>query len=162
MTEHDTGKSAARTQTLRVPSAGIALPEEAVAAVKEASSQLYDFLGVPGRASTPGPGIRACAGMDPSAHFQVYHPWSFLPTLGADTDTAMANLRERLGTGGWVLKAGYRDDSAHENLNLVADNDHRKVSVWAVAYSRHQPPAIGIEVRSGCYRVPEGWTVEHW
>ncbi|MFB7595497.1 hypothetical protein [Streptomyces sp. NPDC056160] len=144
-----------------VPDAGTATTDEAVASVKAVSSQIYDFVGVPGSASQPGPGVKACPGKEPRRYFQVYHPWNFKPKSGADNDVAMRNLEKKLSTGGWVLKRSYRDTSANKNLNLVADNDSRKVSVWIVAYSKRVTPSIGIEVTSGCYQVPEGETVEH-
>ncbi|WP_369374401.1 hypothetical protein [Streptomyces sp. cg36] len=129
--------------------------------MKAVSSAIYDLIGVAGAASEPGPGVKACAGKDPATYFQVYHPWNFKPTSGADNDVAMNNLKEKLGTGGWVLKRSYRDNSANKNLNLVADNDSKKMSVWVVGYSGRATPSIGIEVTSGCYRVPEGQTVKH-
>lgn len=161
MTDNDTSKSSSGTTAREIPSAGTAGTTEAVAAVKEVSSQLYDFVGVPGKASVPGPGVRECEGKDPDTYFRVHHPWNFLPTSGADNDTAMANLKEKLSTDGWVVKDSFRDNSPNKNLNLVADNDARKVSVWVVAYSKRDTPSIGIDVTSGCYRVPEGQTILH-
>ncbi|WEH33908.1 hypothetical protein PZB75_11315 [Streptomyces sp. AM 4-1-1] len=161
MTDNDTSRSPSGTTAPEIPYAGTASTAEAVAAVKEVSSRLHDFMGVPGEASAPGPGVRECEGKDPDTYFRVHHPWNFLPTSGADNDTAMANLKKKLSTGGWVVKDSYRDNSANKNLNLIADNDARKVSVWVVAYSGRATPSIGIDVTSGCYRVPEGQTVEH-
>ncbi|MFF0967632.1 hypothetical protein ACWDQO_01480 [Streptomyces sp. NPDC003703] len=155
----DAGRSAGSGS--EIPDAGTATTEEAVARVKEVSSQIHDFLGIPGRASEPGPGVRACEGKDPDTYFQVYHPWNFAPASGSDNDVAMKNLEKRLSTGGWVLKRSYRDTSANKNLNLVADNDARSASVWIVAYSKRAVPSIGVEVTSGCYRVPEGQRVQH-
>lgn len=146
----------------RIPDAGIATTDEAVAAVKQVSSQIYDFAGVPGKASEPGPGVRECEGKDPDTYFQVYHPWNFLPKSGTDNDVAMANLKEKLGTGGWAIRESYRDNSPNKNLNLIADNDSKKVSVWIVAYSKRATPSLGIEVTSGCYQVPAGETVDHF
>ncbi|GGP75324.1 hypothetical protein [Streptomyces melanogenes] len=161
MTDNDASKSSSRMTAPHIPSAGTAGTEEAVAAVKEVSSQLYDFLGVPGTASAPGPGIRECQGKDPNTYFQVYHPWNFLPTSSADINTAMANLKAKLSTDGWTLKDTYHDNSPNKNPNLIADNNSRMVSVWSVMYGKRDTPSIGIEVRSGCYRVPEGQTVDH-
>ncbi|MEU7368024.1 hypothetical protein ACH4GZ_36445 [Streptomyces hygroscopicus] len=144
-----------------IPHAGTAGTDEAVAAVKAVSSQIYDFLGVPGTASQAGPGVKACSGKDPDTYFQVYHPWNFTPESGADNDVAVENLKEKLGTGDWVIKSSYRDNSANKNLNIVADNDAKKMSVWIVGYSKRDTPSIGIEVTSGCYRVPEGQTIQH-
>ncbi|MEU4730718.1 hypothetical protein [Streptomyces sp. NPDC023588] len=159
--DNDTSDPPTGTTAPQIPPAGTAGTEEAVAAVKAVSSQLYDFVGVPGTATAPGPGIRACEGKDPDTYFRVHHPWSFQPTSGGDNDTAMANLKEKLSTGGWVVQDSYRDNSPNQNLNLVADNDAQKVSVWVVAYSKRDTPSIGIEVTSGCYRVPEGQKVQH-
>lgn len=145
----------------KIPDAGTASTDDAVAKVKSVSSQIYDFLGVPGTASEPGPGVRACEGKDPDTYFQVYHPWNFKPTSGADVDAAMKNLKGKLTTGGWVIKRSYQDNSANKNLNIIADNDAAKASVWIVAYSKRTTPSIGIEVTSGCYRAPEGEKVRH-
>ncbi|MFI7387460.1 hypothetical protein [Streptomyces sp. NPDC049813] len=146
---------------VKIPSAGTATTDDGVAAVKAVSSQIYEFTGVAGTASAAGPGVRECAGKDPDRYFQVYHPWNFKPKSAADNDVAVRNLKERLSTGGWVIKDSYRDNSPNKNLNLVADNDAKKMSVWVVAYSKRTTPSLGIEVTSGCYQVPEGETVEH-
>ncbi|MFD9486244.1 hypothetical protein [Streptomyces sp. NPDC059991] len=147
--------------TSKIPLAGTASTDDAVAAVKAVSSQIYEFTGVPGKASEPGPGVKACPGRDPEKYFQVYHPWNFAPTSGADNDVAMRHLKEKLSTGGWVLKDEYRDNSPNKNLNLVADNDAKKMSVWIVAYNKNATPSIGIDVTSGCYRAPDGQTINH-
>ncbi|WP_406146523.1 hypothetical protein [Streptomyces sp. NBC_01012] len=144
------------------PYAGIATTSEVVAAVKNVSSQIHDFAGVPGKASEPGPGVSDCQGRDPERYYQVYHPWNFSPRVGTDNEIAMANFKKRLTGGGWVLKDSYIDNSPNKNLNLVADNDSKKVSVWIVEYSRNTVPSIGINVRSACYQVPEGQTVDHY
>ncbi|MFK8909716.1 hypothetical protein [Streptomyces sp. YS-3] len=147
--------------TSTIPLAGTAGTDDAVAAVKAVSSQVYEFTGVPGKASEPGPGVKACPGRDPEKYFQVYHPWNFAPTSAADNDVAMKHLKEKLSTGGWVLKDEYRDNSPNKNLNLVADNDAKKMSVSIVAYSKDDVPSLAIEVVSGCYQVPEGQTIKH-
>ncbi|MEV3853718.1 hypothetical protein AB0J38_05245 [Streptomyces sp. NPDC050095] len=168
MTDNDTTKSpngdvsTSDASTSKIPDAGTATTDEVVAAVKDVSSQIYDFAGVPGTASEPGPGVKACEGKDPDKFFVVYHPWNFKPKTGTDNDVAMANFKKKLSTGGWVIKDSYRDNSANKNLNLVADNDSKKLSIWIVAYSARATPSIGIEVTSGCYQVPEGQTVDHF
>jgi hypothetical protein len=167
MTDNNTSKSPAgkasksNESSSGIPSAGTATTNEGIAAVKAVSSQIYDFIGVSGNASEPGPGVKACAGKDPDTYFQVYHPWNFKPKSGSDNDVAMKNLEEKLSTDGWVIKDSYRDNSANKNLNLIADNDSKKMSVWIVAYSKRETPSIGIEVTSGCYQTPEGETIEH-
>ncbi|MFF8034549.1 hypothetical protein [Streptomyces sp. NPDC016626] len=168
MTDNDgndsPGGTAGTSQEPRagLPDAGTATTEEAVAAVKEVSSELYRFAGVPGKASEPGPGVKECEGKDPDTYFTVYHPWNFAPTKPGDIDVAMENLKKRLNGGGWVTKRLYRDNSPNKALNLVADNDARKVSVWIVQYSEDAAPSLGINVMSGCYRVPAGETVDHF
>lgn len=147
--------------TSKIPLAGTASTDDAVDAVKAVSSQIYEFTGVPGRASKAGPGVKACPGRDPEKYFQVYHPWNFQPNSGADNDVAMQHLKEKLSTGGWVLKDEYRDNSPNKNLNLVADNDAKKMSVWIVAYSKRTTPSLGIDVTSGCYQAPDGQTINH-
>ena len=167
MTENDGNASpdstAVNSQEARsgLPDAGTATTEEAVAAGKEVSSEIHRSTGVPGKASEPGPGVKQCEGKDkdPDMHFTVYHPWNFAPQKPGDIDVAMENLKERLNTGGWVTKQLYHDNSPHKALNLIADNDAKKVSVWIVQYSEDATPSLGINVTSGCYRVPEGETV---
>jgi hypothetical protein len=156
----DASKSVASTS--KIPDAGTASTDEAVAAVKAVSSQIYDFAGVPGEASEPGPGVKECEGKDPDTYFVVYHPWNFKPKDGTNIDVAMANLKKKLNTGGWVVKDAYHDNSPNKNLNLVADNDSKKMSVWIVAYGKRDTPSLGIEVTSGCYQVPEGQTIDHF
>ncbi|MFR9794792.1 hypothetical protein ACL02U_02660 [Streptomyces sp. MS06] len=145
-----------------VPYGGTATTDEVVAKVKEVSSHIYDFAGVPGKASEPGPGVKECQGKDTDTYFHVYHPWNFKPDARADNDIAMANLKAKLSTGGWVIKDSYRDNSSNKNLNLIADNDSGRVSVWIVAYSSRTVPSLGIQVTSGCYEVPKGDTVDHF
>jgi hypothetical protein len=167
MTDNDASESPTTTAgepggpATAIPYAGLATTDEGVAAVRAVSSQIYDFIGVPGEASEPGPGVKACEGKDPDTCFQVYHPWNFKPKTGSDNDVAMKNLKEKLSTGGWTIRDSYRDNSANKNLNLVADNDTEKMSVWIIAYSKRTTPSLGIEVTSGCYKAPEGETVEH-
>ncbi|WP_247614024.1 hypothetical protein [Streptomyces tagetis] len=168
MTENDsTGSPGNPTDSteeipVNLPDAGTATTEEAVAAVKEVSSELYRFAGVPGNASEPGPGVKECEGKDPDTYFTVYHPWNLAPAKPGDIDVAMENLKKKLNSGGWVTKGLYHDNSPNKALNLVADNDAKKVSVWIVQYSEDTTPSLGINVTSGCYRVPEGHTVDHF
>ncbi|MGW7093218.1 hypothetical protein [Streptomyces sp. NPDC054874] len=143
-----------------IPYAGIATTDEAADALEAVSSKIYQYTGVPGKASEPGPGVRECEGKDPERFFRVFHPWNFQPGSAADSDVAMENLKKKLNTGGWVLKREYRDNSKNENLNLVADNDAKKVSVWIVQYRDRAKPSLGITTTSGCYEVPEGAKVE--
>jgi hypothetical protein len=116
----------------------------------------------PARRPNLAPVSRACDGKDPKKYFVVYHPWNFTPKNAEDIDVAMANLKKKLNTGGWVVKDTYRDNSPNQNLNLVADNDAKKMSVWIVAYGGRDTPSLGIEVTSGCYQVPEGHAIDHF
>lgn len=145
-----------------LPYAGVATTDEAADALEAVSSRIYTYLGVPGKASEPGPGVKECEGKDPERFFSVYHPWNFLPASAEDTDVAMENLKKKLSTGDWVLKREYRDNSENRNLNLVADNDKKKVSAWIVQYRERAKPSLGITLTSGCYEVPEGATVERF
>ncbi|MCQ1580980.1 hypothetical protein [Streptomyces parvus] len=145
-----------------VPYAGVATTDEAADALEAVSSQIYEYAGVPGKASEPGPGIKECEGKDPERFFRVFHPWNFQPGSVADSDRAMENLKKKLNSGDWVLKKEYRDNSQNENLNLVADNDAKKVSVWIVQYRDRAKPSLGITTTSGCYEVPEGAKVENF
>ncbi|MDQ0985485.1 hypothetical protein [Streptomyces sp. V2I9] len=146
--------------TSGVPYAGVATTDEAADALEAISSQIYEYAGVPGKASEPGPGVKECEGKDPDRFFRVFHPWNFQPGSAADSDLAMENLKKKLNSGDWVLKKEYRDNSRNENLNLVADNDAKKVSVWIVQYRDRAKPSLGITATSGCYEVPEGAKVE--
>ncbi|MFI1224174.1 MULTISPECIES: hypothetical protein [unclassified Streptomyces] len=154
------GSSAPGDASSGVPAAGTATTDEAADALEAVSSQIYQYAGVPGKASEPGPGVKECEGKDPERFFRVFHPWNFQPGSAADSDRAMENLKKKLNTGGWVLKKEYRDNSENENLNLVADNDAKKVSVWIVQYRDRAKPSLGITTMSGCYEVPEGTKVE--
>lgn len=145
-----------------LPDAGTATTDDAVAAVKDVSSEIYRLAGVPGKASEPGPGVKECEGKDPKKYFVVYHPWNLAPSKPEDVEVAMDNLKEKLNTGDWVTKDLYRDNSPAKALNLVADNDEKKVSAWIVKYSESATPSLGINVTSGCYQVPEGETIDHY
>ncbi|MFI9018240.1 hypothetical protein ACIGZI_29790 [Streptomyces griseus] len=154
------GSAGSDDASTAVPYAGVATTDEAADNLEAVSSKIYQYAGVPGKASEPGPGVRECAGKDPERFFRVFHPWNFQPGSAADSDVAMENLKKRLNTGGWVLKKEYRDNSENENLNLVADNESEKASVWIVQYRDRAKPSLGITVTSGCYEVPEGAKVE--
>ncbi|MFD5136674.1 hypothetical protein ACFWMX_10585 [Streptomyces sp. NPDC058378] len=87
---------------------------------------------------------------------------SVQPDSASDQDVALSNLKEKLSTSGWVLKDSYLDNSPNKNLNLVADNDSKKASVWIVGYSKDDPPSLSIQVVAACYQVPDGQTVDHY
>ncbi|MFG3368217.1 hypothetical protein ACGF0K_25000 [Streptomyces sp. NPDC048156] len=150
---------ASKTKT---PSAGVATTDDAADALEAVSSQIHDFAGVPGKSSEAGAGVQECDGKDPKKFFRVWHPWNFAPKKASDLDVAMENLKKKLNTGGWVIKDLYHDNSPNKALNLVADNDAKKVSVRITQYSKTDPPSLGITTISGCYQVPEGETVEQF
>ncbi|MGW1837621.1 hypothetical protein [Streptomyces sp. BBFR2] len=154
------GKSSGSTSG--IPYAGTATTQDASIALKRVSSQIYDFAGVPGRASKPGPGVRECEGKDRDTYFQMYHPWSFAPKNTGDVGIVMENLKEKLKTDGWVIKDLYHDNSPNKALNLVADNDEKKVSVWIAERSKSKVPFLSVEVTSGCYRIPDGQEIDRF
>ncbi|MFF1690482.1 MULTISPECIES: hypothetical protein [unclassified Streptomyces] len=165
MTDSDSsgsGASKSNDVSSGVPDAGTATTEDAADTLEAVSSQIHDFAGVPGKASEAGAGVQECDGKDPKKFFRVWHPWNFAPKKASDIDVAMENLKKKLNTGGWVIKDLYHDNSPNKNLNLVADNDSKKVSVRITRYGKRETPSLGITTISGCYQVPEGETVEQF
>jgi hypothetical protein len=157
-----TDSNKANESTSGIPYAGTATTREAAAALKAVSSQIYDFTGVPGKASEPGPRVRKCEGRDRDTHFLVYDAWNFEPKNASDNDVAMENLKKKLKTGGWVTKDLYHDNSPNKALNLIADNESKKVSVWITQRSKNQPPSLVVNVTSGCYQIPDGQEIERF
>ncbi|KPC61346.1 hypothetical protein ADL29_24910 [Streptomyces chattanoogensis] len=154
--------SKSNESTSEIPSAGTATTFQASQALKQVSSQIYDFAGVPGKASKPGPGVRECDGRDKDTYFQMYHPWNFAPTKASDIDVAMENLKKKLKTGGWAIKDIYHDNSPNKALNLIADNVSKKVSVWIIQLKKDKQPSFAIEVTSGCYKIPDGQEIDRF
>ncbi|CAL9524760.1 hypothetical protein [Streptomyces sp. enrichment culture] len=144
------------------PFAGTSTSSDASDALEKVSSGIYDLIGVKGRASDSRPGVSECSGKDPKTHFSVFHPWSFYPASASDLDVAMERLKSALPQNGWKIVEYGSDNSKNENTTLIADHDGKKTGVKITQRTRNDPPKLSIEVVSGCYKVPEGQTVERF
>ncbi|PVE07124.1 hypothetical protein [Streptomyces scopuliridis] len=145
-----------------IPTAGISTSEEAADKAKQISSEIYDLIGIKGKASNTGAGVTECGGKDPEKYFQIFHPWTFTPAAADQLDGVMERLKEELPKHGWKVVDYGPDTSKNKNLSLTADNDAKKYSVKIAHFSKDNPPNLNLMVVSGCYQVPDGEKVERF
>lgn len=143
-----------------VPFAGTSTSRDASDAMEKVSSDIYDLMGVKGKASENFPGVTECAGKDKKTYFRIHHPWSFRPTSASDLDEAMARLKSELPKHGWKIVEYGPDTSRNRNINLTADNDKKKVSVIIIKMAKAERPMLSLDLISGCYKVPDGEKVD--
>ncbi|MFJ8588071.1 hypothetical protein ACIRD2_25980 [Streptomyces sp. NPDC093595] len=145
-----------------IPLAGTSTSLAAADETEKVSSEIYDLIGIKGKASDTGPGVTGCSGKDEEKYFQIFHPWTFTPASPEQLDGVMERLKEELPKHGWKVVEYGRDTSKNENLELTADNDKKKHSVNIVHRAKQNPPRLSLMVVSGCYQVPEGEKVERF
>lgn len=145
-----------------LPFAGTSTSEDAADEAKKVSSEIYDLIGIKGKASNTGAGVTECSGKDPEKYFQIFHPWSFTPASADQLGDVMERLKEELPKHGWKVVEYGLDTSKNKNLNLTADNDEKKYSVNIVHMAKRKPPKLSLMVVSGCYQVPDGEKVERF
>ncbi|MFJ9028212.1 hypothetical protein ACIRQP_06740 [Streptomyces sp. NPDC102274] len=157
-----TGCSMTDAKDSALPAAGTSNSEDAAAVAKKVSSEIYDLIGIKGKASNTGAGVSECSGKDPEKYFQIFHPWSFVPESADQLSGVMERLKEELPKHGWKVVEYGPDTSKNKNLSLTADNDKKKYSVSVVHRAKNNPPKLSLMVVSGCYQVPEGQKVERF
>ncbi|MFG2882328.1 hypothetical protein ACGFYV_08390 [Streptomyces sp. NPDC048297] len=145
-----------------VPFAGTSTSSDASDAVEKVSSEVYDLIGVKGKASDSRPGVMDCSDKDTKKYFRIFHPWSFYPESASDLDVVMERLKTELPKRGWEIVAYGPDASKNKNINLTADNDKKKASVKIIKMAKDEPPMLSLDVVSGCYKVPDGEEVERF
>ncbi|MFD9869022.1 hypothetical protein ACFXI8_01965 [Streptomyces niveus] len=145
-----------------LPGAGTSSPEDAADEAERVSSELYDLIGIKGKASETGPGVGECDGKDPEKYFQIFHAWTFTPESADRLDGVMERLRTQLPEHGWKVVEYGRDTSKNNNLSLTADNDEKKYSVKIAHFAKNESPNLNLMLVSGCYRVPDGETVNRF
>ncbi|KPC81332.1 hypothetical protein ADK82_17100 [Streptomyces sp. NRRL S-4] len=145
-----------------VPSAGTSTSLDAADTMERVSSEIYDLLGVKGKASENLPGVMDCAGKDTKTYFRIFHPWSFTPASASDLDEAMERLKRELPKHGWEIVEYGPNTSKNKNITLTADNDKKKVSVKVTNMAKSDPPVLSLDLVSGCYEVPDGEEVERF
>ncbi|MEU2563460.1 hypothetical protein ABZ626_29570 [Streptomyces longispororuber] len=150
------GCGAADDEADAVPAAGTSSTRDAKSAMKRVSSDLYEMIGVKGKASDNFPGVTKCPGKDAKTHFRIYHPWSFTPAAASDIDKVLERLRRAMPERGWKIVEYGPDTSRNKNINLTADHDKKKVSVIVVKMDKDDPPQLSLDLISGCYEVPDG------
>ncbi|MFI8829012.1 hypothetical protein [Streptomyces sp. NPDC053431] len=139
-----------------LPDAGTSTTAHASDAAEKVSSEIYDLIGVKGKATEPGPGVTGCSGKDPEKYFQVFHAWTFTPASPDALDGVMERLKADLPKNGWKVVDFGRDTSKNKNVTLTADNDAKKHSVKITHWATENPPQLNMMVVSGCYQVPDG------
>ncbi|WP_030221766.1 hypothetical protein [Streptomyces bikiniensis] len=142
------------------PFAGVSTTSRATDTTQKVSSELYDLMGLKGKATQPGPGVMECSGKDPEKYFTTFHSWTFTPASPGELDGVMERLRKELPGHGWKVVGFEPDSSRNKNLTLTADNDAEKHSVKITHWAKDQPPKLNFFVVSGCYRVPDGEKVD--
>lgn len=145
-----------------VPFAGTRTSSDAADDTEKLSSEIYDAIGIRGKASDSRPGVMDCGDKDREKYFRVFHKWSFYPAAPNELAAVMERLREQLPKQGWKVVEYGEDTSANRNLNLTADNDGKMASVNIVHRAKNNPPKLSLMVVTGCYQVPDGAKVERF
>lgn len=145
-----------------VPSAGTSTSRDAADTMEKVSSDIYDLIGVKGKASENSPGVTDCSGKDTKTHFRILHPWSFTPAAASDLDEAMERLKRELPERGWEIVEYGPNNSKNRSIEMTADNDKKKVGVKVIKMAKSDPPMLSLNLVSGCYKVPDGQEVEHF
>lgn len=145
-----------------LPDAGTSSSADAADAAERISSELYDLIGIKGKASEPGPGVSECGDKDPEKYFQVFHAWTFTPASADELDGVMERLKKELPEHGWKVVEYGPDTSKNKNLSLTADNDEKKHSVKIGYFAKDESPNLNLMVVSGCYQVPDGEKVNQF
>ncbi|GGX62029.1 hypothetical protein [Streptomyces minutiscleroticus] len=145
-----------------VPSAGTSTSLAAAEETEKVSSELYDLIGVKGKASDSRSTVTECPGRDREKYFQILHPWSFYPASPNDLDKAMEQLKENLPEHGWKIVEYGPDTSKNKNINLTADHDEKKFGVNIVQMAKNDPPKLSLSVVSGCYKIPDGEKIQRF
>ncbi|MFE9295962.1 hypothetical protein [Streptomyces niveus] len=139
-----------------LPSAGTSNSEDAADEAERVSSELYDLIGIKGKASDTGPGVSECDDKDPEKYFTIFHPWTFTPASADQLEGVMERLKTELPKNGWKVVEYGRDNSKNKNLSLTADNDEKKYSVQIAYFAKDESPNLNLMLVSGCYQVPDG------
>ncbi|MEU5049844.1 hypothetical protein [Streptomyces sp. NPDC021096] len=125
--------------------------------VKEASSQLFDVIGIRAGKVTPGgPGVSTCK-EDPKHIYQVYHTWSVYGVPMDELSRGFDGLKQRLPADGWkIIKSGPNDSPA-KTPEILADSSKEQFTAnIAFVGSGSGEPGIMVSLVSACFRVPEG------
>ncbi|MFG3657800.1 hypothetical protein [Streptomyces sp. NPDC047706] len=145
-----------------IPSAGTSTSRDASDATERVSSEIYELIGVKGKASDSRPTVMDCPKRDSKEYFRILHSWSFYPAAASDLAVAMERLKTELPKNGWEIVEYGPDTSKNRNIALTADNDRNKAGVHIVQMSKNDPPKLSLDVVSGCYKVPGGEEVERF
>ncbi|MFJ8863594.1 hypothetical protein ACIRD8_34905 [Streptomyces sp. NPDC102451] len=145
-----------------VPFAGTSASLDAADTMQKVSSEIYDLLGVKGKASKNLPGVMDCSGKDTKTYFRIFHPWAFTPASASDLDKAMERLKSELPKHGWEIVEYGPNNSKNRSITLTADNAKKKVSVNVTNMAKGDPPMLSLDLASGCYKVPDGEEVQRF
>ncbi|WP_328861003.1 hypothetical protein [Streptomyces sp. NBC_00306] len=145
-----------------IPTAGTSTSRDAADTAEKVSSEIYDLIGIKGKASDTGPGVKECGDKDPEKYFQIFHKWSFSPASASQLSGVMERLKSELPEHGWKVVDHGPDTSKNQNLSLTADNDAKKHSVNIAHFAKRSSPKLSLMVVSGCYQVPDGEKVERF
>ncbi|OKJ12282.1 hypothetical protein AMK20_07635 [Streptomyces sp. TSRI0261] len=145
-----------------LPSAGTSMSLSAAGQAEKVSSEIYDLIGIKGKASNTGPGVSECSDKDPDKYFQIFHPWSFTPESPENLNGVMERLKEELPKHGWKIVEYGPNTSKNKSIQLTADNDKKKHSVKITHFAKGKTPSLNLMVVSGCYQVPDGEKVDRF
>ncbi|MFI6410555.1 hypothetical protein [Streptomyces sp. NPDC050585] len=145
-----------------IPFAGTRTSSEAADETEKLSSEIYDAIGINGKASDSRPGVMECGDRDREKYFRIFHKWSFYPVSPSELAGVMERLREQMPRQGWKVVEYREDTSKNRNLNLTADNDAKKASVNIVHRAKSNPPKLSLMVVTGCYQIPDGKEIQRF
>ncbi|GAA3186521.1 hypothetical protein GCM10010451_39810 [Streptomyces virens] len=150
------------SKSTEIPSSGTSTSSAAAKEAEKVSSELYTLIGLKGKATDTGPGVKECGKKDPEKYFQIFHSWSFIPASSEQLDGTMERLKADLPKHGWKVVAFGPDSSRNKNLSLTADNTAKKFSVDITYRAKGKPPYLNFFVVSGCYQIPDGDKIEQF
>ncbi|NYI07836.1 hypothetical protein [Allostreptomyces psammosilenae] len=117
---------------------------DAETAAEEYSSQIYDLMGIRGKVTEGGALPMPCSDefrLDPI--YWVTHGWSVYEISGATQETAMNNLREKVGEAGWDDIEYRETNSRARNMELTAT--HAETGYMPESYSSRIYDLMGIQ-----------------
>ncbi|MDT0310029.1 hypothetical protein RM780_24185 [Streptomyces sp. DSM 44917] len=128
---------------------------------RDLSSRLYEWTGIEGRTTEPGPVVSNC---ESDAHdetlYVMRHPWTIYDTAAETLERGFNNLRDRMEQeDGWELRVDEVENNQDQTPHLLFVNRDLEyaVDVWLTGRNGDNPQ-LEIWTQSACFRTPDGET----